>query len=206
MFRNLEWRRRPEASQGQANSTFQLPEALNPTELPWSIRPESSTPALLNLCEYGKICHHLAVCHGLAPPANKSIGYLDLSCGSKHLIYLKPQKSATAPRSAIADMRTLQQPLVQSRGDNIDDELPLKHRLVLAQKLATAVLHFHATSWLPKVWDSQRILLSDDASSKNSEVSCAPEPYAMARIDKPSSYVRPLSATQAKWLYAIDCY
>lgn len=177
---------------------FQLPESLNRTKQHCPIPPQPSTPVFLNLCQHGKICHHLAMYHGLALPADEAIGYLDLSRGSKHLVYLKPRKSAIVSTSATSEMRSLQQLLVQSRSDDIDDELPLKHRLDLARKLATAVLHFHATSWLPSVWDSQRILVSEDSSSNDADDSRAPEPYAMTQIDKPSSYSHPPSATPSQ--------
>jgi len=177
---------------------FQMPEPLKRLNQRLSIPPQPSTPSFLNLCKNGKICHHLAKFHGLVLPADEAIGYLDLSCGSKHLVYLKPQTNAILTKSAVSEMRTLQQVLAHNKTSDMEDELPLQHRLDLAHKLATAVLQFHATLWLPSVWDSQRILLSEDPPSDATDGIRAPELYAMARINKPLPYHQPPSATPSQ--------
>lgn len=73
----------------------------------------------------------------------------------------------------------------------------------MAHKRATAALSFHATSWLPSVWNSQRILVLED-SPHNAHLGRAPEPYAMTRIDKSSAYIQPPSATPSQHLVLLE--
>jgi hypothetical protein len=179
---------------------FQLPEPCKPTRGQLPVPAQPSAQLFLNLCKQGKICYHLARFHGLILPADEAIGYLDLSCGSKHVVYLKSRPSAVNTAPAMSRMRSLQQVLRQSRSGNLDDEIPLQQSLNLAHKLATAVLHFHATSWLPNAWDSQRILVAGTPVSGGPDIKYVMEPYAMTEIDKSSPCTQPLSAKPSQML------
>lgn len=149
---------------------------------------EKFQKAVVNLCQQGKICHHLANFMGLTIPNNQAVGYLERSLGSKHLIYLDHRFSTISRSSASPNLMSLRDLLRDANTSNSVECLGISHKTSLAKQLARAVLHFHTTAWLQDNWDSQSILVQKGNTSDTSDSSAmGPEAYATTRIHGPIS-------------------
>lgn len=131
-----------------------------------SVAPEVSpstglTDPLANLCKNSNFCTHLQKFISQSQPSRTAIGYLELSGPSKHLVYIDAKWQTVRQTSASAHLRSLHDTLVETSAVQVSSPvLSLDLRLRLAKQLATAVLHFHATSWLRNSWTSREVLMS----------------------------------------------
>ncbi|KAJ5438354.1 uncharacterized protein N7458_009352 [Penicillium daleae] len=129
-------------------SVEQIPRPVLP---PLAIQQITGIPNLYlqrNFCTVVERSLHQQICNGC-------IGLLGDNEVCKHLAYLGSQTdSSSAPRS-------LSQ-LVSISKANPMNEMGTYERVRLARYLATAVLYYHATPWLKKVWSSKDVYFFDD--------------------------------------------
>ena len=136
--------------------------ASSKTKLQW----HSEENEIPNLAQEEDFCLHLRrTCYrrnGLSNGLKASrLGYLRTQ-GSLGFLFFYVRKRATDR----LDLCTLDD--VLSRAKDRSVRLPVEDRLRLAARLATAILQFHATPWLPYGWSSRDIFFLDSDESRNS--------------------------------------
>lgn len=107
-----------------------------------------------NLCKHGNFCNQLKDC-SRQPLArqDRCIGLLEETEKYRHLVYL-PQTSPVPQQTQTISLATY---FSTARKQDLSDGLPLHERIGLAKLLSTAVLQFHATSWLGGRWRSEDV-------------------------------------------------
>ena len=131
------------------------------TKLQW----HSEENEIPDLAQEKDFCLHLRrTCYGHNGLRNglkgSRLGYLRTQ-GSLGFLFFYVRKRATDR----LDSCTLDD--VLSRAKDRGLRLPVEGRLRLAARLATAILQFHATPWLPYGWSSRDILFLDSDASRN---------------------------------------
>lgn len=108
-----------------------------------------------NLCKHGNFCNQLRDCSRLPlVRQDRCIGLLEETEKYRHLVYL-PQASPVPQQTRTISLATL---FRTARKQDLSDGLALHERIGLAKLLSTAVLQFHATSWLGGRWRSEDVL------------------------------------------------
>lgn len=108
-----------------------------------------------NLCKHGNFCNQLKDCSRQPlVRQDRCIGLLKETDKYKHLVYL-PQASPVPQQTQTISLATY---FRTPRKQDLSDGLPLHERISLAKLLSTAVLQFHATSWLVGRWRSEDVL------------------------------------------------
>lgn len=108
-----------------------------------------------NLCKHGNFCNQLKDCSRQPlVRQDRCIGLLEETEKYRHLVYL-PQASPVPQQTQTISLATY---FRTSRKQDFSDGLPLHERISLAKLLSTALLQFHATSWLGGRWRSEDVL------------------------------------------------
>lgn len=108
-----------------------------------------------NLCKHGNFCNQLKDCSRQPlVRQDRCIGLLEETGKYRHLVYL-PQVSPVPQQTRTISLATY---FRTARNQDSSDGLALDERIGLAKLLSTAVLQFHATSWLGGRWRSEDVL------------------------------------------------
>lgn len=108
-----------------------------------------------NLCKHGNFCNQLKDCSRQPfVRQDRCIGLLEETGKYRHLVYL-PQASPVPQQTQTISLATY---FRTARNPDLSDGLALHERIGLAKLLSTAVLQFHATSWLRGRWRSEDVL------------------------------------------------
>jgi hypothetical protein len=106
------------------------------------------------------------LCDIIQQPVTQPVTHPDRCVGSlgrveegRHLVYMTRQLDQTGVTPTV-----LSQLILRSKSD-FTNGLSLYERIRLARELATAVLHYHATPWLDRVWFGDEIYLFTDGNS-----------------------------------------
>lgn len=118
---------------------------------------KSTIPPLINLCSNNNFCDQLQKFINQSQPSGAAVGFLDLSGGSKHLVYIDFKSQIVMQSQTPATLNSLQDALKDTESDI---GFALAQRISLARQLAKAVLQFHTTPWLRSSWGSREVLVS----------------------------------------------
>lgn len=112
------------------------------------------SPALPNICKHNNLCNHLRSSMNQTVSGHNCIGFLEHNSEAKHLLYIE--------HNTAMQVQSLTKTLVDffsSSGGTVGPRSRFweYERLHLASALATAVLQFHPTPWLPSSLNSSDI-------------------------------------------------
>lgn len=149
-------KRQLEPSQDQAPKKskkcvrFQTPECAAVTQ---PLAEMTTSPLVSASCMRRDFCDYLRICFRQPTQENVCVGMLENTESCKHRVYAPPSIVHSRCRQAT----TLSQLISTISKQGSTDGLPQYERLRLAKTLATAVLQYHATSWLKLEWRSEDI-------------------------------------------------
>ncbi|KAH7274954.1 hypothetical protein B0J15DRAFT_473884 [Fusarium solani] len=125
----------------------------------------SNSDSIIDLEMIEDLCRHFQIPRPIC--SSNCVGYITYA--GLHRFYLPPpERQPPGQQTSLADI------IAWISEDELTRSLPRTAMVHLAGSLATAVLQYHSTPWLPKTWESRQVLfcgrgdILEDASSISS--------------------------------------
>lgn len=125
----------------------------------------SSADSIIDLEMIEDLCRHFQIPRPIC--SSTRVGYITYA-GLHHFYLTPPEQQPSRQQTSLAELITW------ISEDEFTRSLPRTTMVHLAGSLATAVLQYHSTPWLPKTWESRQVLfygsgdILEDASSISS--------------------------------------
>ncbi|KAJ4327238.1 hypothetical protein N0V84_002368 [Fusarium piperis] len=145
-------------------TSFEPSESLNTENSANSSQTDNSN-SVIDLEKIKDLCRHFQIPRPIC--SSTCVGYFTYA--GLHHFYLPPPK-----RLPLGQQTSLAEIITWISEDEFARSIPRTDMVHLAGSLATAVLQYHSTPWLPKTWESSQVLfcgsgdLLEDASSISS--------------------------------------